>query len=461
MFTKTSQQAVRVPAKHARTSHDRTHAGLSMWTHLTALLVASVVAAMAFGLPAEPLQISNSFERPVEIEVALPLPDAAQASLYQASEPLDANAWTTATVQPGDNLSRIFNRLGLKADDLYSLMACCRESKSLTLLKPGETFKIRTDDGGELVELVRTSQRDSALRLFREGDHFKVGKFRHFIEKRPSFVAATVRRSFPADARAAGLSEHLLKQLQGIVGKRLDLSTDLQPGASFTILFEEDFFSGEKIGDGDILAIDLVQQDRQFRVVGFRDSSGELRYYTPQGESLRPAFLRYPVRFDKISSRFNLSRRHPLLGVRRPHKGVDLAAPAGTPIRAVGDGVVQDVGWQSGYGKTIVLDHGRGYTTLYGHMSRFNKKLQVGSSVSKGQIIGYVGRTGLATGNHVHYEFRVNDQPRNPLTVALPGDPPLKGQQRARFQQKTQLLLAQLDLHQRTQLALNSTASGQ
>ncbi|MCB1803674.1 MAG: M23 family metallopeptidase, partial [Candidatus Competibacteraceae bacterium] len=133
----------------------------------------------------------------------------------------------------------------------------------------------------------------------------------------------------------------------------------------------------------------------------------------------------------------------------------------GTPIRAVGDGVVQDVGWQSGYGKTIVLDHGRGYTTLYGHMSRFNKKLQVGSSVSKGQVIGYVGRTGLATGNHVHYEFRVNDQPRNPLTVALPGDPPLKGQQRARFQQKTQLLLAQLDLHQRTQLALNSTASGQ
>jgi murein DD-endopeptidase MepM/ murein hydrolase activator NlpD len=413
---------------------------------------------MAFGLPAKPIQLETQFD-PVELEVALPLPELDQVSLYDASKTPTQDAWATAIVQPGDNLSQIFDRLGLKADDLYSLMSCCRESKSLSLLKPGETFKIRTDTQGHLVELVRAAERERALRLFRDGQDFKVGKFQHVIEKRPAFIATTINRTFPENLRSEGLSERLLQQLDTVTGDYLDLKTDLHAGDGLTILFEEDYFSGEKIGDGDILAVDikLKHKKRDIRIVSFRNRNGELSYYTPEGKSLRPAFLRYPVEFSKISSRFSLSRRHPVLGIPRPHKGVDLAAPRGTPIRAAGAGVVSTIGWQSGYGKTITLDHGRGYTTLYGHMSRFNTKLVAGSRIERGQIIGYVGSTGLATGSHLHYEFRRHNKPQNPLKAKLPGDPPLKGQQRDQFLQQTRPLLAQLDLHRRTRIALSNS----
>jgi len=453
MINNHSTQAVRVPQ---RKTHPRSRSNIGIGTHISALAVASLVAAMAFGLPTKPIQLGEPLE-PVELEVTLPLPESEEVLLYDADEASPNNDWTTAIVQPGDNMSRIFDRLGLKADDLYSLMSCCRESNSLSSLKPGETFKIRTDISGDLVELVRAADRNRALRVFRDGEDFKVGKFHHVIEKRPAFIATTIQDSFASDARKAGLSERLLRQLDSLVGDRIDLAADLQPGDGLTILFEEDYFSGEKIGDGDLLAVDinLAQADSDFRVVGFRNRNGELRYYTPQGESLRPAFLRYPVKFRKISSRFNLSRRHPVLGKRRPHKGVDLAAPTGTPIRAVGDGVVAEIGWQSGFGKTIKLAHGRGYTTLYGHLSRFNTKLAAGTRVKKGQVIGYVGRTGLATGSHLHYEFRLHNQPKNPLSVTLPGDPPLQGRQREQFLQQTQPLLAQLNLHQRTRIALS------
>ena len=437
-------------------------AGMSVWTHLAALTVACTVGIMAFSLPAKPIPISSIIEPlPIsaELEVVLPLPEADEATLYGAENIRLANDWTTATVQPGDNLSGIFNRLGLKADDLYSLISCCNEAKSLSVIKPGEVFKIRTDNGGDLVELVFASEPENAVRIFRDGNQFKAGEFRHIIEKRPAFVAAKVRDSFAQDALQAGLSKRLLKQLQSIVGKQIDLETDIVSGDSFTVLYEEDFFSGEKVGDGDILAIDFFTADVHHRIVGFRNNNGELRYYTPAGKSLRPAFLRYPVSYQKITSNFSRARLHPVLGVRRPHYGVDLAAPRGTPIRAVGDGVIDKMGWQSGYGKTIMIDHGRGHTTLYGHMSGFNTELREGAEVSKGQIIGYVGSTGLATGSHLHYEFRFNNEPQDPLKVALPGDPPLKGRQGERFQQQIQPLLAQLDLHRRVRLALSDVPS--
>lgn len=436
---------------------NKTQLGISSWTHLAALSVACTIGIITLNLPAKPLQQPVVIPSAEQLTVALPLPKAKEATLFGAEPNLYENAWATATVRPGDNLSGIFNRLGIDADDLYTLMSCCPEAESLAKIKPGEVFKIRTDASGDLTELVFTSKPDNTLRLFRDGRRFKVGDFRHVIEKRPAFISASVRQSFAQDVRKAGLSKRLYAQLKRIVGKRIKLA-DIRPGDSFTILYEEDFFSGEKISDGAILAIDLTlrsQNNKKLQVVGYRNKNGALRYYTPDGESLRPAFLRYPVRYNKISSRFNLNRRHPILGTRRPHKGVDFAAPRGTPIRAVGDAVVKNIGWQRGYGKTIVLDHGRGYTTLYAHLSGFKSALKAGTRISKGQVIGYVGSTGLSTGNHLHYEFRINNIPKNPLRVSLPGDPPLKGRQRQRFKQQIQPLLAQLDLHRRVRLALS------
>jgi murein DD-endopeptidase MepM/ murein hydrolase activator NlpD len=178
-------------------------------------------------------------------------------------------------------------------------------------------------------------------------------------------------------------------------------------------------------------------------------------YYTPEGRGLKRMFMRNPVDFSRISSHFQVSRWHPVLGAKRPHRGVDYAATTGTPIKASGDGTVIFVGKKGGYGKTVIIDHDRGYTTLYAHMSRFKSGLRKGNTVLQGQLIGYVGQTGLATGPHLHYEFRVNGVHKNPVTVKLPGPEPIPRKHMAKFKQHAQFLMAQLDRYQQTRLALH------
>jgi murein DD-endopeptidase MepM/ murein hydrolase activator NlpD len=232
--------------------------------------------------------------------------------------------------------------------------------------------------------------------------------------------------------------------MAGIFEWDIDFIQDVRVGDEFTVIYEELWRDGVKLRDGQIVAAEFVNQGKTFRAARFLDESGRASYYTPEGRSVRKAFIRAPLNFTRISSGFDPSRRHPVLNTIRAHRGVDYAAPTGTPIRAAGDGKVLFRGVQGGYGNMIILQHGSNITTLYGHMSRFGSA-RTGARVNQGDVIGYVGSSGLATGPHLHYEYRVNGVHRNPRTVALPPADPIGAEQQAAFRALTEPLWRQLD----------------
>lgn len=435
--------------------------------HLLAVAVAVIITTLAFGLPLERankvltasgLSLGPDSETTLNTltERELELPVVSETTLYQPPPLAIPQAWQTARVEPGDNLTGIFDRLGLQADDLYSLLeSCSEEAKVLTKLHPGQVFKIRTDGEGDLVELVYAADKMRGTRIFRDGEIFKAAKYIHKIEKRQAYSVARIDKNFSQATRKVGLSKRISRQLINMFGHKINFNRAFRPGDAFTVLYEEDYFSGEKIGDGDILAAELRLRQTTLQAIGFRDSNGVMRYYSPDGQGIKPAFMRYPVKYSRISSEFQSRRMHPILRTKRAHRGIDLAAPRGTSVQAVGDGVIEFIGRRAGYGKTIVINHGRGYTTLYGHLNGYGKKLRRRSEVRKGQVIGYVGSTGLATGPHLHYEFRVNNVAKNPRTVSLPGDPPIPARRLAHFRRFVEPLVAQMELHHRTRVALN------
>jgi murein DD-endopeptidase MepM/ murein hydrolase activator NlpD len=242
-------------------------------------------------------------------------------------------------------------------------------------------------------------------------------------------------------------------ELANIFGWDIDFALDLRKNDQFSILYEKQFVDGEEIAAGNILAAEFSNRGKTFRAVRFVDPKGHANYFTPDGNSMRKTFLRTPVDFARISSRFNLKRKHPVLNQIRAHKGVDYAASTGTPIKATGDGKIIFRGWKGGYGRVVIVQHGQRYTTLYAHLSKFNHKRKKGGYVKQGQIIAYVGKSGLATGPHLHYEFRVNGVHRNPLTVPLPHAKPITKQYLAEFSKQTQPLISQLDQIKTVRLA--------
>jgi len=231
-----------------------------------------------------------------------------------------------------------------------------------------------------------------------------------------------------------------------IFGYDIDFAQDLREGDRFAVVYEEIWRDGEKLRDGDILAASFNNQGRDHTALRFQRGDGSVEYFGGDGRSLRKAFLRTPVEFTRISSGFSVARMHPILGTMRAHRGVDYAAPSGTPIRASGDGRITARGWQSGYGNVVQIDHGNHVSTVYGHMSRFGTGIANGTRVRQGQVIGYVGMTGLATGPHLHYEFRVNGAHRDPLRFVMPPAPPLSGTELAQFRTHSAPLLSELSL---------------
>jgi len=273
------------------------------------------------------------------------------------------------------------------------------------------------------------------------------------VELRQAYAAGTIEDSLFQSAQRAGLSDNLTMELAAIFGWDIDFALDIREGDHFAVVYEDKYLNGNKIGTGDIIAAEFTNRGTTYRAIRYTDASGHTDYYSPDGHSLRRAFLRTPVKFTRISSRFSLHRMHPILNRIRAHKGVDYAAPIGTPIRAAGDGKIIFRGRKGGYGRVIIIRHGSHYSTLYGHMSAFNSKVRLGSHVRQGQVIGYVGMSGLATGPHLHYEFRVNGVHRNPLTVKLPQAKPIEARYRDDFLRHAAPLVAQLELVKRTLLA--------
>jgi len=349
-------------------------------------------------------------------------------------------------VRRNDTLDGFFRQSDLSLNDLATIRDVPGVRASLDRLRPGDTIDLTHQDG-QVTSLSRRISETEILSVTRDGDGFASEIIATPVEIRSIRAHGSIDSSLFVAARAAGVSAELVMQLAtDIFGWKIDFALEIQPGDTFDLVYEQKYRDGEYIGDGRILAADFTNEGKQYRALFFKSSDGKIDdYFGPDGRSMRRQFLRAPLDFTRISSNFNLRRRHPILNTIRAHKGVDYAAPTGTLIKAAGEGRVAFVGTKGGYGKAVILDHGSGITTLYGHMSRFASGLRQGQRVNQGQAIGYVGSTGAATGPHLHYEYRINGVHKNPRTVPLPDAKPIPDQYMAEFQSRAGTLFAELD----------------
>ncbi|HVN44917.1 MAG TPA: peptidoglycan DD-metalloendopeptidase family protein [Steroidobacteraceae bacterium] len=348
------------------------------------------------------------------------------------------------TVNRNDTLDRIFRRLKLNLDDLASLRSLPGIRGTLDSLRPGESLHL-THRNGALFGFERRLNETQTLKVSRQGEALKADVLQNPLDLRRRTVRGTIDSSLFEAVEAAGAHDQTAVALADIFGWDIDFVLDVRPGDTFAVTYEEVWRDGRYLHDGPIEAAEFVNQGRSYRAVRYTDAEAHSHYYTPDGRSLHKAFLRAPVEFTRVSSRFNSARYHPILNLIRAHKGVDYAAPIGTPVHAAGDGRILFAGRLGGYGNCVEIEHSRSIMTVYGHLSRFAHGTRAGAHVTQGTVIAYVGMTGLATGPHLHYEYRVNGVFKNPQTVALPAAAPIDARWREDFLARSAALLATLE----------------
>lgn len=397
--------------------------------------------------------VSESVDSHLNTAVAETRQIAIPAVQTTTPEPLKGE-WHDVTVHEGDSLARIFSQQNIPARQLHRLVTGGNVAKKLTRIYPGQSLHLRTTAEDGLLELKYEIDALNQIHVMRDGDSFDAKLVTRAPERRKVQATGEIDSSLFLAAQKAHLPENITMELAGIFGWDIDFALDIRKGDRFTVVYEELFLDGDRIGTGDILAAEFINRGTAHQAVRYTDARDRTDYYSPDGRSMRKTFLRTPVAFTRISSRFSLGRKHPILNTIRSHKGVDYAAPRGTPVKATGSGKIVLRGRKGGYGNTIVVQHGSRYSTLYAHLNGYARGLHNGSRVQQGQIIGYVGSTGLATGPHLHYEFRINGVHRNPLTVKLPDAAPLPRTYLADFKLKTGNLLARLELAKSQAIAL-------
>jgi len=347
-------------------------------------------------------------------------------------------------IRRGDSLDRVFRRHGLSVADLAQMLQLKEARNTLKVIKPGDEIEVIRDND-RVLALSRELSEEMTLQIVRGDDGYVARFLAHPVERRPAQARAVIETSFFEAGVDAGLSDSLIMNLAGVFAWDIDFALEIREGDRFSVVYEEIWQDERKLRDGDVLAAEFVNQGRTYRAIRFQDPDGRVGYFTPEGLSVKKAFLRAPVDFTRVSSNFNPNRLHPILKTRRPHKGVDYAAPKGTPVKAAGDGSIIFRGRKGGYGNCLIIQHGGNVTTLYGHLSGFAKSAGRGSRVSQGQVIGFVGATGLATAPHLHYEYRLNGVHRNPRTVPLPEAAPVADKYRDQFVASSRPLIARLD----------------
>ena len=360
-------------------------------------------------------------------------------------QPQQASLAATIEVIVGrnDTLDRIFRRMALDTADLARIRDLPGIRQSLDFLRPGDAIEVTHTDG-EIRTLTRKVSETQTLKVVRDASGFAVQMIEHPVELHPHTATARIDSSLFESAASAGMSEQLALELANIFAWDIDFVLDIRDGDTFTVVYNQVFQDGRYLHDGDILAAEFVNDGKTYRAVRYVSPAGVAGYYTPQGLPMRKAFLRTPVEFTRISSRFNPHRHHPILNLIRGHMGTDYAAPVGTPVRAASDGRVSFKGRKGGYGNALMLAHTRGVSTLYGHLSRYAKNLRNGDRVHQGQVIAYVGMTGLATGPHLHYEYLMNGVHKDPEKVQLPAAEPLSADALQIFQTQCAPLLERL-----------------
>ena len=398
---------------------------------LAAFALSGAVAAVATIVPstdAELLLAKAAVLEPVEIridEALLPAP-----TTYLREDRL----------QRGDTLASLLGRLAIGAADAQKLLrlGVLRQLRAGAIV----TAEVRADgtNAGELVWLRFLAPRDMEVRIERVGETLVASERRAQVAMRTELKAAVIQSSLFGAADAAGIPDAIAIQLADVFGSDVDFHRDLRKGDRFSVLYEMHFIDGRPLRAGRVLAAEFVNQGRSHRAVWFGDG-----YYAPDGRNLRKALLRSPLELSRVSSGFGM-RMHPLHKSWRAHQGVDYAAPAGTRVRAVGDGLVEFAGRQGGYGNLVIVRHDSRVSTWYAHLRAFGRGIHKGVRVAQGDTVGQVGQTGWATGPHLHYEFRIAGAARDPLSVPLPAGTPVARHDMDAFRARAQPLVAQLNL---------------
>lgn len=368
--------------------------------------------------------------------------NAAQSIAIDEGHTTEIN-WQQHEVRTGDNLYKIFSRAGVPVKILVAIDRSVQD-KSWTRLYPGEMLEFGFADDQFYGLTIHRSRLEKWQITKTSSEDYTLEKQEKNPEIQLAYAEGTIESSLFIDAKKAGMSDNMTMELADIFGWDIDFILDIRKGDSFKLVFEEKYLGDEQIGEGAILSAEFVNRGNKFTAIRYEDAKGKVSYYTPDGNSMRKAFRRSPISFARVSSHFNLQRRHPVLHKIRAHRGTDYAAQTGTPIKSTGDGKIIFAGRKGGYGKVVIIQHGQSISTLYAHMSKYAKGIRSGRRVSQGQTIGYVGSTGMASGPHLHYEFRVNGIHKNPLTVKLPKAYPVREDEIGRFKEHANMAVAQL-----------------
>lgn len=441
--------------------------------HLQVLLAAGLLGAAVLlfpsskspveeSKPASPIQpISDDTSGHLVQQPAVSAPEAAVvAPVAQIDNPSNNGVvesqpaeepsitWLSKIVQKGDSLSSLLARAGISPNELHEIMSTAKSkaAKALTTLHPGQKVEISVDDNQKLNQLRFILSPIETLEVTKADDgSYEFEKVYKKYDVQIQHTQVSIQQSLFFDAQNAGLDSSIIMKLAEIFEYDIDFALGLRAGDSLDVIYEELYLDGKKQKNGRVLAANFFNKGKRYSAVYYQKPKQDVgSYYTENGETMRKAFIQSPVDFARISSHFNLKRRHPILHTIRAHKGVDYAASVGTPVKATGDGRVMLANQKGGYGKTIILKHAGNYTTLYGHLSGYAQGIRSGKEVRQGQVIGYVGTTGMSTGPHLHYEFHVNGMYTNPLTVKLPRSIPLGGKDKQNFFASTSELRNQL-----------------
>ena len=418
---------------------------LRWFVALSSLPLLGVITA--FGIMPQ-TEIITSPQKTVVEEIAVPqiAPISSDTATY----------WRNDRVQRGDTVAELLRRMNVDDAIASEFLRKNQAAESFRHLAVGKTVRAETGADGSLLVLRYLNNSGNQVVIEKSSGNkagFKVSVLPPQLEQRLIMRTGMIKTTLFDATDEAGLPDSTASQLADIFGGDIDFHRDLRKGDKFSIAYEVTYSNGEPVRNGQIQAAEFINQGKAYRVVFFQTDSTHGDYYTPDGKSVRKAFLRSPVEFSRISSGFTSARFHPILQKWRAHKGVDYAAPMGTKVKVTADGTVQFVGKQGGYGNMILVNHQGRYSTVYGHLSRFANGLHRGEHVNQGEVIGYVGMTGWATGPHLHYEFRIDGQQTDPLRVALPNATPISASQKAAFEEATRKLTDRLGLMSNTSVA--------
>ncbi len=441
------------------------------------LIAASGVAAMlSLGL----LVFPSSQVEAMRSSLTLELTELTQATSTEQAEPVATTASTSPfaqidtatdalaistppsdphhksiTVSKGDTLSTLFSQAGLSTSDVHEVINSSKDAKRFSQLQVGQVLEFDLTEDGHLERLQSTLSDLESIHLSRTAQGFAFKREVTTPDLRTAYTHGVIKNSLSQSAQRAGLSNGLTMDMARVFGYDIDFSEDIREGDEFEVVYEKKFIKEKTVGTGNILSARFTNRGKTYTAVRYTNKQGSTSYYTADGNSMRKAFIRSPVDFARISSGFSMGRMHPILNKIRAHKGIDYAAPRGTPIKAAGDGRVMLAGRHGGYGNAVIIQHGNNYKTLYGHMQGFAKGVRSGSNVKQGQVIGYIGTTGLSTGPHLHYEFQINGRHVNPLSIKTAMADPIAKAEKQRFLQQSQPLMARMNQEKTSMLALN------